>query len=767
MEYNQELLDSIVKELKVEVITAKCLINCGLSSIEECREFLNPSLDKLTPISAYSGLMDVAKRVQEAIDNKERVLIYGDYDADGICSTAMLKIFLEERGVEVNYYIPDRREDGYGMNEETIDEITEEFDPDLFITVDCGITNVSEVDYIYNDLGRDIVITDHHEPQETLPNCKIFNPHLTKDGAYENLCGAGVVLRLIEALSSFEESKKYLDLAAIATVADMVPLNEDNRAIVKYGLEMLNNKPRAGLDALIKTFSRDKLTSTDIGFKLAPRINAVGRISNANALVEIFKETDPFLIQSLVEDIDEFHNQRQALTKKLYDSVEEALVSYDFNQYPIIVLYSKGWDEGVLGITAARVAKSYNRPTILLTDALDGSIKGSGRSIPQINIFECVSNSSSKLAKFGGHSQACGLSLAKEDIDAFRKELNDYFKANFSNDILLEKDEVAFDFHEIKNLTKVASELELLEPYGQGNKKPLFASTVKNLHFKPMKEGLEHIIYKSGNFQMVGFFLLDKLDVLNSAVEKKITFTLSLNTFRNYDYVQALIQDISCISFSDFVIASYVITSLYPDKSIFYPKAITMDESIDFMKNEDYATAYLCYSKSTFDEFLAKCPKKIVKNAYFVESPCPNNAIYFNIQESADFTKYKRVVFLDRPISLGFIDILKLNKDCEVFYVENGNGLKLLRNNIVPYDMLGRIYLEIAKILDFNPNTRAYDLFIDIENLLNVNYNNFIVAICIFMDLGLMTKEGKYLVIQKGVKNPIKNSRLYNLIMEG
>ena len=156
-----------------------------------------------------------------------------------------------------------------------------------------------------------------------------------------------------------------------------------------------------------------------------------------------------------------------------------------------------------------------------------------------------------------------------------------------------------------------------------------------------------------------------------------------------------------------------------------------------------------------------------MKNAYFVESPCPNNAIYFNIQESADFTKYKRVVFLDRPISLGFIDILKLNKDCEVFYVENGNGLKLLRNNIVPYDMLGRIYLEIAKILDFNPNTRAYDLFIDIENLLNVNYNNFIVAICIFMDLGLMTKEGKYLVIQKGVKNPIKNSRLYNLIMEG
>ena len=346
MEYNQALLEQIIKELKVEKITAKCLLNCGFSSIEECREFLNPSIEKITPISQYEGLEDVAQRIEQAIENNERVLIYGDYDADGICSTVMLKTFLESKGLEeVNYFIPNRREDGYGMNEESIDEITEQYDPDLFITVDCGITNVNEVDYIYNDLGRDIVVTDHHQPQDALPNCKIFNPHLTKNGAFEDLCGAGVVLRLIERLSSFEESKEYYDLAAIATITDLVKLEKDNRAIVKYGLSVLNHTKRLGLHDLIRTFSKDQLTSQDIGFKLGPRINAAGRISNADSIVELFTEQDPYVVQSLVEEIEEYHMQRQALTKKTAQSVEEELAHYDFNKYPIIVLYNKDCTE--------------------------------------------------------------------------------------------------------------------------------------------------------------------------------------------------------------------------------------------------------------------------------------------------------------------------------------------------------------------------------------------------------------------------------------
>ena len=766
MEYNQALLSNLVEQLKVEPITAKCLLGIGLSSVEECKEFLNPSLKNLTKLENYKGLQEVKERIQQAIDNKERVVIYGDYDADGICSTAILKMFLESRGVDVNYFIPDRREDGYGMNEESIDEITEEYDPDLFITVDCGTANVNEVSYIYNDLARDVVVTDHHEPQEELPDCPIFNPHLTKDGAYEHLCGAGVVLRLVEALSSFEESLKYYDIAAIATIADMVPLTKDNRIIVKHGLDALNSSPRKGLATLIKTFSRDKLTSTDIGFKLSPRINAVGRLSNATAVVELFSEQDDFLLKSLVEEINDFHNSRQNMTKKLCDEAEEMLAHYDFESYPLVVLYNPKWDEGILGITAAKVTKDYNRPVILLTDGQNGQIKGSGRSIEKVNIFECVSAASSKLSKFGGHSQACGLSLAKEDLDSFRKELNDVFKEKYSNDVLLERDENIFDFHEINNLLKVTKELEMLEPFGQGNRRPLFGSIVGNLGFKPMKEGLEHVVYKSGKFQMVGFYLLDKLDILNSAIQKELIFTLSLNTFNNIDYTQAIINDVRCVSFEDNIISNYVFTALYPDKSIFHPKSINFDEAKALMEGSNYSTAYLCFTKQTFDEFSKLIDKKVVKNSYFIENKCPNNAILYNIGINEDLTRYKNVVFLDRPISLGYIDELKLDKDCEVFYVENGNGLKLLRKYMLQYDMLGKVYLEISKILQNAPNTSVYNIYVDIEKLLNVNYNSFVVAICIFMDLGLFEKDGKFLRIQKNVKNPITNSRLYKYIME-
>jgi len=767
MEYNQELLNQIINELNVEPIIAKCLLSIGLTTINDCKKFLNPSFDDLTKLENYEGLEGVKERIQQAIDEKQKVLIYGDYDSDGICSTAMLSMFLKSKGLEVNYFIPDRREDGYGMSEETLEKVMEEYNPDLFITVDCGITNINEVEFVLDALGSDIVITDHHEPLDELPICPIFNPHLTKENAYTNLCGAGVVFRLIESLSSFDEALKYIDLAAIATIADMVPLTDDNRIIVAYGLNKLNSSPRNGLQALIKTFSNKPLSSSDIGFKLAPRINAVGRLANANEVVELFESDDPYIIKEIVDDINEFHNTRQTMTKKLCDEVEEQIQDYDFERYPIIILYSPKWDEGLIGIAAAKKMQDYKRPVILLTDAQDGLVKGSGRSIQNVNIFECVKNASSKLTRFGGHSQACGLSLQKDDIDSFRIEINEYFKSAYDNSVLIERDENVFDFSEVKNVIKVTKELELLEPYGQGNKKPLFSSVVNDLTFKPMKEGLEHVVYKSGKFQMVGFYLIDKIDILNSAIDKNIIFNLSLDTYNNVDYTQAIINEVRCVSFDDNIISNYVYTSLYPDTSIFHPKEMAIKDAIILANNSSYATAFLCFSKKTYDEFSSQVTKDIVKNAHFIESPCPNNAIFFDIALREDLTKYKNVIFLDKPISLGYIDEMKLNKDCNVFYVENSNGKELLKSYVLPYEKLGKIYIEIAKILQNKANTSIYDIFVDVEKTLNVNYNSFIVAICIFMDLGIFAKEGKFLKINKNVKNPINNSHLYKFIVEG
>ena len=770
MEYNQQLLNDIKKELNVEEVTAKCLISAGLSSIDECRDFLRPDIKKITKIEDYDGLKDVADRIKKAIENNESIMIMGDYDTDGICSTAMLKMFLDKKGANVNYFIPDRHTDGYGLSEGAIEAIAEEYNPDLYITVDCGITNINEVDYIFEAIGSDVVITDHHEPQDVLPNCKLFNPHVnTHKGAYEYLCGAGVVLRLIEALSSFDEALEYCDLAALATVADVMPLNGDNRAIVAYGLSVLNNKPRKGLDMLIKSCmnKEDNITSMDIGFKIAPRLNSVGRLDNANQVVDLFIEDDYFLLQNLVEKINEFNNERQALTTKLYEEAVEMLETYDFEKYPIIILAKKGWNDGILGNTASRIVSEFNRPTILLTEQPNGDLKGSGRSIEAVNIFECVRHSSLNPSRFGGHSQAFGVSMSKDELEEFRESINKYFKQTYDNEVLLKDSNEYFDFHDIVNIHRVAKELELLEPFGQGNKRPLFQAVIGNIGFDQMNDK-PHIKLSKSNFQIVGFNMIDKLDIINSEIEKIITFTMSINYFKGVDRgVQAYLDKIKCISHNDNLITNYVATALFPDSSIFHPKKMKVDEAKTLIDGNDYSTAYIAFTKQSFDEFDKACQKKIVKNSYFIENPSPNNAIYFNIDEMADLSRYKNVVFLDRPLSLGYIDILKLNKDCNVYYVENDNGINLLKSYNLTYEKLGLIYREIEKTLQ---NKQAYSilgLYAHIENLLNINYNIFIIAMFIFMDLKILIKEGKFVRLQKNVKNPISNSRLYNLIVEG
>ena len=768
MEYNQALLKEIITELKIEPITAKCLLSAGLSSLKECKDFLNPSLSRLTKLEEYDGLKDVSDRIKQAIDNKESVMIYGDYDTDGVTSVAMLKLFLASKGVDVNYFIPDRRKDGYGLSEQAIEALAEEYNPDLFITVDCGITNIEEVDYILEAIGSDIVITDHHEPQDTLPNCKIFNPHVNShENAYEYLCGAGVVLRLIESLSSFEESLEYYDLAALATVADMMPLKGDNREIVSYGLSILNAKPRKGIELLLKSFTKDKIAASDISFKIAPRINAVGRLANANEVVDLFIEQDYFLLENLVETITEYHNERQTLTTKLYEDVVDELQNYDFDKYPIIILKKKGWDEGVLGIAAARVAGEFNRPTILLTEQPSGDLKGSGRSIEAVNIFECVKHSSLNPSKYGGHSQAFGVSMESGEFDQFKESVNKYFKSAYENEVLLQDGREYFDFKtEVQNPMKVARELEKLEPFGQGNPRPFFEAVIGNIGFSQIGDK-PHIAYKTRGFQIAGFHMLDKLDIINSEIEKKIVFTLGINTYKGIDSVQAILDSVKCISHSDAVITNYALTSLYPDKSIFKPENITLDNALKLIEGNNYTTAYICYTKQSFDEFINACKSPIIKNSYFIENPCPNNAIYFNIDEGADLSRYKNVVFIDRPISLGYIDILKLNKDCKVYYIDNNNGIDLLKSLKIDYSILGSIYRQIEKKAEGSSIINVSKLYVDIETLLNINYNIFIVAICIFMDLEILVKEGKFLRLQKNVKNPIANSRLYNLIMEG
>ncbi|MDE6614182.1 MAG: DHH family phosphoesterase, partial [Clostridia bacterium] len=428
---DKEQLSLLAKEFAVDKKLIEILVDRGYDTREKLYAFLYPTFDNLTDAHKYIGYDDVLERINYAIENSEKILIYGDYDCDGICGTSILYNFFKSRGAEVNCFLPNRHTDGYGLSIETLEKLAEEYLSDLLITVDCGITSVEEVEYAREVLGFDVIITDHHEVGEILPDCLIFNPKLSNEDCFRELCGAGVALRIVEGLGGIEEMKKYLDIAAIATVADVVPLVGDNRIITHAGLKIINSfNARRGIKMLVKSCVEGEVTAFDIAFKIAPRINSIGRLSDANDVLDLFCREDNFLLENIVKQLNDSNAKRMELTNDLSDYCFEMLKNYDFDENAVIVLHNAYWDDGIIGIVASRITETFNRPTILITKSGE-NFKGSGRSIKGLNIHKYVSQCSDILVRFGGHAMACGLSIKEKDIDEFTKRLNALVKADF------------------------------------------------------------------------------------------------------------------------------------------------------------------------------------------------------------------------------------------------------------------------------------------------------------------------------------------------
>lgn len=371
----------------------------GLDTEDEILSFLRPSLDKMSSPFDIDGMREGADRIKRAILNKEKVLIFGDYDCDGIGAISILMLYLRDK-LDVKYFIPNRVTDGYGMNVDTLKSLISRRRPDLVITVDCGITASEEVEYLKGE-GIDVVVTDHHEPQDVLPDCIVIDPKVKREGFYD-FCGAGVALKLVEAMAGREEIKKYLDIAAISTIADVVPLKDDNRIIAYYGLKQIATSPRKGIKLLLGT---ERLTSHDVMFKLAPRINAAGRLGSAMKTVDLFLEDDIFLLRNLCDDLESDNQKRQNICETVVNEAKSMLSNTDFNKIGAIVLAGENWEAGVLGIAAARLVEEFKFPAILFTRSGD-QYKGSARSIKEVNLFEELSKFSHLFTTFGGHSQA-------------------------------------------------------------------------------------------------------------------------------------------------------------------------------------------------------------------------------------------------------------------------------------------------------------------------------------------------------------------------
>ena len=477
---NTKEVEEIKNKYNVSRLVATVISNKNLQ--DDIDVFLNPTRNDFYDPFLMPDMEIAVNRIIKAIENQEKVIIYGDYDVDGITSITVLKKFLEERGLKTGHYIPNRLEEGYGLNENAIRSIAEQ-KYTLMITVDCGISGIEEVD-LANQLGIETIITDHHEQLENLPNAYAIINAKRKDSQYpfRGLAGCGAVFKLIQAISirlKLEEKEflKYLDIVCVGTISDIVPLVDENRVIAKLGLKLVAQTRNIGLRELILQSGYKKVDSNTISFGVAPRINACGRMGYQEEALDLFLTNNIEEAKKITARLNSYNVERQTKEKDIFEQAIKELEKEDIKNLNTIVLSGDNWHHGVIGIVASKLTEKFYKPTILICFE-DDIGKGSGRSLPGFDLHEALVESSAYLEKYGGHEMAVGLSLKKEKYNDFKLAFEEIAKSkNIQQIIPVIKIDSIITAKDVNK--KTIEELEMLEPFGEKNKNPIFV--YKNL----------------------------------------------------------------------------------------------------------------------------------------------------------------------------------------------------------------------------------------------------------------------------------------------
>ena len=541
-------VEKIKNQYNVSDLVATVIANKKLTSSIEI--FLNPTRNDFYDPFLMPDMEIAVNRIIKAIDEKEKVIIYGDYDVDGITSITVLKKFLKDRGLDVDSYIPNRLDEGYGLNKNAIDSIVKQ-KYTLMITVDCGISGLEEVDYA-NSLGLDTVITDHHEPAETLPKALAVVDAKRKDIKYpfNQLAGVGVVFKVIQAISkrfNLEEKEylKYLDLVCVGTISDIVPLVDENRVISKLGLKLVEITRNIGLKALLNSTGAKTVDSSTISFCVAPRVNACGRLGYEQEALDLFMTDNIIKAEEIARRLNKYNSERQQKEVKIFNEAIEMIEQGEKNKN-CIILGKENWHHGVIGIVSSKVTEMYYKPSILICFE-DDEGKGSGRSIQGFDLHEALGKCQKHIERFGGHSMAIGITIKKSEFDEFKQDVEKYTEnTNIKDLVPIIKIDKEITIDDI-NMDTI-KELKKLEPYGEANKMPIFI--YKNLKIdsiRALSEGkhikltlkdknvvIDAIGFNMGN--LVNEYLLgDRIDVVGS---------LEINKFNGKESIQLNLKDI-------------------------------------------------------------------------------------------------------------------------------------------------------------------------------------------------------------------------------
>ena len=488
---DDERCQRIASALKISPILAKMLINRGVTDVESAQLFLHPQLTDLHEPTLLPDIEPAAERIRQAIEGKERIVVYGDYDVDGITGTSVLLNFFQLFDLHVEYYIPHRVKEGYGMNLESLKQI-QEAGADLIVTVDCGIGSVKEAEFC-RQAGLDLVITDHHEPGVEIPSAlAVVNPKLT--GClypFRELSGVGVVFKLVWAVGKGLSSgsrvspqmrrflMSSLGLVAMGTIADVVPLVGENRIVAKFGLQALKHTKNHGVKALMEVarIDKQKLCSRDVSFGFGPRLNAAGRMAHAELGVELLTTDSPERAAEIAQQLDSKNKERQQAQRAIFEAAREQVArEFDLADTMAIVLADESWHPGIIGIVASKIVDEFSRPTVLIAVDEEAGM-GSARSIPGFPLNETLRACRDVLLSHGGHAMAAGLKIAADRILEFRKRFNEEGKRRLSPDDLRPTVEIDAEVHFPFISRELVKEIELLAPYGEANPPPLLAAT--------------------------------------------------------------------------------------------------------------------------------------------------------------------------------------------------------------------------------------------------------------------------------------------------
>lgn len=650
--FDISLADAVAESCGVSLSLAKILVQRGVDTKEKAEMFLNAGSKYFHNPFLLKGIKEFTERIKEAKKNNEKVVIYGDYDADGLCASCIMYFSLIKYGVNCVIYIPER-EDGYGLKEQSVNIITEKYNPGLIITVDCGISSVNEV-RIIKEKGMDIIITDHHEPPEILPDCLIINCKIKEqDYPFDGLCGAGIALKTAYALHG-ESAYEYLDYATIATIADSMVLTGENRDIVCEGLKILNSGAlRPPLKDMFKGLNK-QVTSSVLAYSIAPLINSAGRVGDAKIALKLLLSENEEEIKKYLAILNAYNEVRQKECESMYNQAKR-MIREQKNYKKAVVLYNKEWAGGFTGIISARLAEEYCRPVILFTETKDGYLKGSARSIEEINLYNAVSGCKDKIVEYGGHSGAAGICIKKEDFEDFVKLFDNYLSENYSLDVFTPKYYADAELCE-KVTEEFAKEINKLEPFGVGNRRPVFCLSVSETKADTIKKDSLHIGFNTEVINLLYFNGKSHLSFINNNIRKKIAFDINISNFNGKTYVKGFIKDYCYTYEKDESEKLYAVRKQIRDGESVEGLSVTRDECIKVYRQLQKLGEVLAYDSVKLYMLLgnADAVKLIAITEIFLELGlvCFEEGVFYldesrkvNLEDSEIYNKYKLIEY--------------------------------------------------------------------------------------------------------------------------